>query len=134
MTERIKHFLEEHDQMARHLQIELLEVGEGRATARMTIRPFHLNSVGVVQGGAIFTLADYAFAAASNSHGQLALSISATITFMLAKSEGVLTAQAVEISRNPKLGVYDVKVTDEAGSLVAAFHGLVYRKKEPYGG
>lgn len=130
--EHIRQYLTEHDQLARHLEIELLEVGEGRARARMPIRPFHLNSVNVVHGGAIFTLADYVFAAASNSHGQLALSISASITFMLAKSDGALHAEAVELSRNPKLAIYDVKVTDDDGALVASFQGMVYRKKNPY--
>lgn len=130
--EHVKQYLNEHDQLARHLAIELLEVGPGRARARMPIQPFHLNSVNVVHGGAIFTLADYVFAAASNSHGQLALSISASIMFLLAKSEGALHAEAVEVSRNPKLATYDVRVTDDDGALVAHFQGMVYRKKDAY--
>lgn len=128
--EIVRKYFAEHDLMARHLQIELLEVGEGRARARMPIQTFHLNSAGVVHGGAIFTLADFTFAAASNSHGQLSLSISASIMFMIAKSEGALHAEAVEQSRNPKLATYEVRITDNDGALVATFHGMVYRKKE----
>src|SRR5690606_15864908 len=88
LMDHIKKYLSDHDLMAKHLGIELLEVGEGRARARMPIQSFHMNSANVVHGGAVFTLADFAFAAASNSHGQLALSISASIMFMMAKSEG----------------------------------------------
>ena len=59
------------DKFAINAGVELLEVGNGYAKARMEIKPAHLNGGGVCQGGAIFTLADLAFAAASNSHAQL---------------------------------------------------------------
>ncbi len=41
-----------------------------------------------------------------------------------------LTAEGREVSLNPKLGTYDVRVTDGEGDLVATFHGMVYRKKD----
>ena len=59
------------DRFATGIGIELLEVKEGYARARMEVSERHLNAAGVMQGGAIFTLADYAFAACSNSHGTL---------------------------------------------------------------
>ena len=58
-----------NDRFAARCGIELLAVSPGQARARMSLRPDHLNGLGSVQGGAIFTLADFAFAAASNSHG-----------------------------------------------------------------
>ena len=116
------------DRYAQHSGIELVEVGPGTATVRMTIADTHRNGVGMVHGGAIFTLADFAFAAASNSHGPVAVAINASISFVKAAMEGTLTATAEETSINPKLATYEVKVTDEAGDLVATFHGMVYRK------
>jgi acyl-CoA thioesterase len=84
-----------------------------------------------VQGGAIFTLADFAFAAASNSYGTVAVAINVSISFLKATSSGVLVAEAKETSRNPRLGTYTVDVRDESGDLVATFQGMVYRKKDP---
>ena len=118
------------DEFARRMGIELVDVAPGRARARLTVRPEHHNAVGLAQGGAIFTLADFAFAAASNSHGQMALGIQASISFLKGVPEGTLTAEAREISRSHKLAVYAVEVTDGQGQPVAAFQGTVYRKKD----
>jgi acyl-CoA thioesterase len=119
------------DQFAAHNNIELLEAGEGRAKARMTLRPHHWNALGTVQGGAMFTLADFCFAAACNSHGTVAVAIDANITFMKSVSAGTLYAEAREIAKNFKLGSYAVEVRNEQGDLIAQFQGLAYRKKEP---
>jgi acyl-CoA thioesterase len=96
----------------------------------LAIQPWHYNALGIVQGGAIFTLADYAFAAASNAHGTVAVGINVSITYMKPATTGVLTAKAREVALNPKLASYTVDVTDDAGELVAVFQGLVYRKKQ----
>jgi len=121
------------DAFARSLGVEVPEYGGGRATARLTVEPRHLNSAGTLHGGVIFSLADVAFAAASNSHGDLAVSIDAGISYFLAVSGGVVTAEAREVSRNPKLATYLIDVTDEAGRLVAHFRGTVYRKSAAIG-
>ena len=68
------------DRFAALAGVELLEVGEGRARARMLVTHDHLNGGGWCQGGALFTLADLAFAAAVNSHLQLTVSTSSNIT------------------------------------------------------
>ncbi len=121
------HFCE-RDKLARHLGIELLDVGAGRARARVKIQDFHLNGADRAHGGAIFTLADFAFAAASNSHGILAFSISATISIVKGVEPGAtLTADAEELSLNPKIATYIVTVRDDAGDVVALFQGTVYR-------
>lgn len=108
--------------------IELVGTSPGRATVKMTIRGDHLNSHGTVHGGAIFTLADAAFALASNSHGIPAAAINAHISFMTAVRTGTLVAEAEEYSLNPKLATYTVRVTDERGEKIAIFQGMVYRK------
>ena len=81
---------------------------------------YYLNfGAGTVQGGAIFTLADFAFAVASNSAGTVAVAINVSITFVKAASAGTLTAEAEEVSVNPKLGTYTVRVLDDTRALIA---------------
>ena len=128
-TEKIRLYFEQ-DLYAQRSGIDLLELREGYAKAAMKVEPYHLNAVGTVQGGAIFTLADLAFAAACNSHGTVAVAINVNISFVKAATRGTLVAEAKEVSRNPKLGSYTIHVTDDAGEIVAVFQGLAYRKKD----
>jgi len=124
----LKRFVE-NDRFAKHLGIKMLEWSRGRAKARMEIQDHHLNSAGTVHGGAIFALADAVFSAASNSHGTLAMAINVGISFFRALKNGALTAEANEVSLNPKLATYLVNVTDDDGNVIALFQGTVYRKK-----
>jgi acyl-CoA thioesterase len=119
-----------NDQFAARCDIELLSVSPGQAKAKMPLQPHHLNGYGTVQGGAIFTLADFTFAAASNSHGQVAVAVNANISFLKAAKTGVLWSEAKEVSKNFKLGTYTVEVKDDQGDLVALFQGMAYRKSE----
>jgi acyl-CoA thioesterase len=123
----------EQDAFARHIGVEVLEYGDGRATARLRVEPRHLNSAGTLHGGAIFSLADAAFSAAANSHGRLAASVDAGISYFVAVTGGVVTAEAREVSRGPKLATYLIDVTDDTGRLVAHFRGTVYRKSAVIG-
>ena len=122
-----------NDRFAEHSGIQLLDIAPGYAKAKMEIQDRHLNGVDVVHGGAIFTLADLAFAAASNSHGTVAVAINASIWFVKAGRQGTLYAEAKEVSRNPKLATYSIAVTDDSGETIARFEGMVYRKKDPIG-
>jgi hypothetical protein len=63
------------DRYAELSNIELLTAAPGHATAKMTLHPHHLNALKTVQGGAIFTLADFTFAVACNSHGTMAVAL-----------------------------------------------------------
>lgn len=126
----VRDFFNAEDKFARHIGAEILEVYPGRARARMEIQPHHRNGLGSVQGGAIFTLADFAFAAACNSHGTVAVALNVNIAFVKAVTEGVLIAEAEEIARGGKTGHYNVRVTDGHNQLVASFQGLAYRKKD----
>ncbi len=130
--DNLKKFVES-DRFAKHLSIEMLEYGGGKAKARMVIKDHHLNSAGMLHGGAIFSLADAVFSAASNSHGTLAVAINVSISFFKAVKSGILTANAEEASFNPRLATYLITVNDEAGSKIALFQGTVYRKKESIG-
>ena len=117
-----------NDAWAQEAGIELMEVSPGRAKVRMRIAGWHKNSHGTVHGGAIFTLADTAFALASNSHGIPAAAINASIFFVKAATSGTLYAVAEEFSQNPKIATYTVTVTDDHGDKIALFQGMVYRK------
>ena len=121
----------ERDRFAKENGIHVLEVRPGFARTQMTVEPRHLNSIGILQGGALFTLADLAFAVASNSHGVVAVACQADITWFKAVQSGLLTATAEEISRTRKLSTCLIRVTDENGELVALFKGLAYVKGTP---
>ena len=117
------------DRFAANAGAELLEIKEGYGRARMLITPEHLNGGGVCQGGAILTLADLAFAAAVNSHGVLTFSTSSNITYFKSVSQGYIYAEAREIVNHHRMPYAEVRVTDEAGELVAIFTSSGYRKQ-----
>lgn len=116
------------DALAGLLGIELLEMEPGYARAVMKVTPELLNGAGVTHGGAIFTLADVVFAAASNAHGPVALALNVNISFLRATPVGtVLTATAREDNLTRKTGLYRMEVKDASGRTVALAEGLVYR-------
>lgn len=119
------------DRWAATAGARLAEVREGYARVTMRLRPDHLNGVGVAQGGAVFTLADFAFAVASNSHGTVAVALDTSITFARAATAGVLTAEAREESVSRRVSVCTVRVTGGKGEVVALFRGTAFRKEEP---
>ena len=118
-----------HDEFARQNGIELVEIAEGYARTEVRIEPRHLNAGGSVQGGVLFTLADLAFAAATNSHGTLTVTSTANITFLRGTNTGIITAQAQELVNHHHLPFCEVRVTDDAGNLLAVFTASGYRKE-----
>ena len=124
----------EKDAFAKQLGIELVEVKPGRAKVRMRVGDEHRNSVGMVHGGVIFTLADYAFAVACNSYGTVAVAVNCHISYLRPPEGEALAAEAEEVSKSRRLGTYDVRVSDGEGNLVAVFRGMAYRKDEVIGG
>ena len=124
-------YFQQNDQFANHVGIKLLSAEKGKAKAMMKVEKRHLNSAHVLHGGALFTLADFVFAAASNSYGNIALSINANINFIKAVHGGAIYAEAEEISRSRKIATYSIKITDEVNEVVATMQGTVYRKSEP---
>jgi acyl-CoA thioesterase len=116
------------DEFARYVGCEIVEAAEGMAKVRMEIRPHHLNGVGLLHGGAIFTAADLAAAVAANSHGRVAVAVSCTVIYMKPASGKAIVATAREISRSRKIAAYEVNVVDEQScETVASFQGTAYR-------
>ncbi len=123
----IKKFFE-RDRFAHYVGIELIKVGAGFAVTRLELSEKHLNGLDLVQGGAIYTLADFAFAAATNSGGLATVGINTGITYFKAPRGKVITAEAKELEAGKKICGCDVNILDEDGSLVARFSGTGYRK------
>ncbi|WP_296121684.1 hotdog fold thioesterase [uncultured Bacteroides sp.] len=118
-----------NDHFAGKVGVELIEVKEGYSKARLVITEEHLNAGHRTQGGALFTLADLALAAAANSHGALALSLSSSITFLRGSGPGdTLYAEARERYVGRTTGYYQIDVTNQEGKLIATFESSVFRK------
>ena len=121
-----------NDSFSQWLGVDVLEVREGYARIKMTVREEMLNGHRVAHGGISFSLADSAFAFASNSHGQKAVSIETSINHIKPIFEGdelVATAEKESISKS--LGQYIVRVTRN-NELVGLFKGVVFRKNEQW--
>ena len=121
----------ENDRFANMVGLKIEEVKPGYARVSLTVEDRHLNSLDITQGGAIFTLADTAFALASNSHGQTAVALNLSINFVKATKLGtVLSAIAQEDKITRSTGLYRIEVCDQTGELVSLAEGLVFRKQE----
>lgn len=127
----LKHHFE-NDRFAASSGMRLVELRPGYAKTSLEIQDRHLNNVGTVQGGAIFTLADFAFGAAAKTGGKVAVALNTTLSFLKAARSGTLQAEATEVSRSRKLSTCTVRVTNDAGELVALFQGTAYVKDEPF--
>ena len=118
------------DRFAGYVGIDLEDAAPGSAKASLKIQEKHLNGVGLVHGGAIFTLADFVFAVASNAHGRVSLSTDVHISYLRSARTGFLHAEAKEVSLNEKLAHYLIEITDDSNHKIAVMHGTAYRKKE----
>ncbi len=104
--------------------MELVNCTPGCATMRMQVREQHLNGLRICHGGFIFTLADSTFAFACNSHNKVAVAAGASIEFLKPGQLGdVLTCVGQEQSLSGRHGIYDVKVSNQHGEVVAMFRG-----------
>jgi len=120
------------DAYAKLLGVELVSVEEGHAVARMELAEHHLNFMGGVHGGAIFSLADVAFAAASNSEGHKAVAIHLAIDFLSAPGDTpYLEADVRKVARAGRTVHYDMRVTNSEGDLVGVCSGWSYHTDRP---
>jgi acyl-CoA thioesterase len=104
--------------------LELLSCEPGRAVMRMTVRAEMLNGHEICHGGMIFTLADSTFAFACNSHNKVTVASGCSIEFLKpARAGDVLTCEGVEQLLQGRYGIYDMKVSNQRGEIVAMFRG-----------
>ncbi|MGH6627767.1 MAG: hydroxyphenylacetyl-CoA thioesterase PaaI [Burkholderiaceae bacterium] len=106
------------------MQMELVACEPGRAVMRMTVREPMLNGHRICHGGLIFTLADSTFAFACNSRNKVTVAAGCSIEFLKPGQLGdVLTCEGLEQSLQGRHGIYDMKVSNQRGELVALFRG-----------
>ena len=111
------------DDASKGLGMELVEIRSGQATLKMTVKPYMVNGQRIAHGGFIFTLADSAFAFACNTHNERVVAAEGNISFIRPGKLGdVLVANAREISRSGRSGIYDVRVTAN-DVVIAEFRG-----------
>ena len=112
------------DEASKWLGMELEEVRPGYARMAMAVTERMVNAQKLCHGGLIFALADSSFGFACNAHNQRAVAASCSIEFLRpAAMHERLVAEATEVARAGRSGVYDVRVTNRAGELVALFRG-----------
>ncbi len=127
LKEIIDHLLSK-DRFSAWLGIEILAISQGTCKISMIIRDEMLNGFGIVHGGVTFAFADSALAIASNSHNKLSVALETSMSFTApVKSGDQLTAEASEISKTNKIGVYNILITNQDRVTVGVFKGTVYR-------
>jgi acyl-CoA thioesterase len=128
LAEQVGAQLYKRDTAAHMLGIQLDAIGPGFARMSMPVRSDMLNGHGILHGGFTFSLADTAFAYACNSRNHKTVALACHISFVAPGHEGdVLVAVAQEQASAGKTGVYDIKITNQNGTVVAVFRGNSYR-------
>ncbi len=117
------------DQFAKHIQAEIIEIQPGFAKVKLKVQKHFLNGVETVHGGVIFSLADYAFALASNTSAEIGVAINVNIQFTKAAFLGdELTAESRMISRSQRLGAFSGCVMNQKQEILAQFNAMAYFK------
>ena len=126
MYDRILKFFNDNDHFAKENGMVITRLGEGTSEAVLTATDRHINGMGIIMGGALFTLSDFAFAAAIHTFGLRAVGMNTTTAF-LKPGKGApgakFTARATLVSKTRRTGVFDVNVYDEDNRLLA--HSLM---------
>ena len=129
----IFHKMYDNDPFSKWLGAELVSVGDGVCSLRMTVRAEMLNGFGVAHGGITFSLADSTFAFACNARGRHTVSIHCTVEHVAPVFEGdVLVSEAREEHLGKSISNYAITVTKQDGSPVAFFRGVAYRKQREW--
>ena len=117
--EKLKDFLNAKDHFCKENGMRIVSISDGRAEAEMTVTEHHLNGMRAVQGGALFTLADFATAAAINSFGVAAVSMSASVSFIRPVLDLTnLTAVAKLVNKGKTTAILDVDVFSKNGKII----------------
>jgi acyl-CoA thioesterase len=118
----------ENDRFAALVGLELVKVEPGYAVVNLEVSDKHLNGVNIIQGGVIFTLADFAFAAAANACGQITVGINANISYFQVSKGKTLIAEAKEVAVSQKISNYNVDVFNENKDYIARMSITGYKK------
>jgi acyl-CoA thioesterase len=128
LAERAAEALLGNDAASKMLGMHLVAVRPGYAKLTMQIRPDMVNGHRICHGGLIFALADSAFAVSCNSYNESTVAAAAAIDFLAPALEGdELSAEATELWRSGRSGLYEIIVTNQRGERVALFRGRSQR-------
>jgi acyl-CoA thioesterase len=128
LAERAAAALFGRDRASQALGMRISGVKPGWARVVMRVRPDMVNGHGVCHGGLVFALGDSAFAFACNSHNEATVAAAATIDYLAAAREGdELTAEATELWRTRRNGIYEIVISNQRGERIALFRGRSYR-------
>jgi acyl-CoA thioesterase len=126
--EEVLKIMLEKDRFSEWLGLKIDEHRKGYCKLHFTVTDIMLNGFENIHGGILFSAADSAFAFACNSHGIITVALDVTISFTRpVKSGELLTVEAIEVHLGNKIGIYDIRTTNEKGELVALFKGTAYR-------
>jgi acyl-CoA thioesterase len=103
--------------------VVLIDADQDYAVCSMRLEERHYNAGGAVQGGAIFTLADTAFAVACNSRENLTVAINNNISFLKSTRGDTLIATARLVSASKRVCTYDIEVKDNLGEPISRMTG-----------
>lgn len=122
----IVEFMLSNDAYSKALSMHLMRIDRGLCILSMTVDETMVNGFNIAHGGISYALADSAMAFASNAYGLQCVSIESSISHLKKVEVGdVLTAACTELSRNQKIGIYEVDITNQSGLRVAHFKGTV---------
>ncbi|MDE5582353.1 MAG: PaaI family thioesterase [Ruminococcus sp.] len=119
----------EKDRFATEMGAVIDEIGDCYAKVSLTINEHHKNAVGGVMGGVYFTLADFAFAVASNWQKAGTVSITSDISFIGVPKTDRLIAETQLIKNGRTTCCYNVSITDDIGTPVSAVKIVGFHKQ-----
>ena len=126
-------FMYHNDPFSMWLGIDRVAHGPGSCVLSMKVRQEMLNGFDIGHGGITYSLSDSALAFASNSHGRKCVSVETSISHTNPIKQGdTLTATAKEKSITNKIGIYEVEVVNQQGTIVSLFRGTVYRTSQEW--
>ena len=116
------------DRFTEWLGLQVIEIREGYCKLQYRVNEEMMNGFNSIHGGVLFAAADSAFAFACNSYGIITIALDVSISFTKPVKTGeLLIVEAVEIFLGNKIGIYDIRTTNENAELVALFKGTAYR-------
>ncbi|MDR1053181.1 MAG: PaaI family thioesterase [Planctomycetaceae bacterium] len=109
---------------------EILDARPGYAKTSLKIESKHHNAVGIVQGGVLFTLGDFAAAIASHvGQNETLVAVECNIAYLKPVGQGVIYSEAKKIAESKSLSYYESDITNESGDLLAKFHCRLFRRQ-----
>jgi acyl-CoA thioesterase len=131
LAKKVVNKMMELDYFSQWMGVEVIEVKQGYSKIKMILRKEMLNGFGIAHGGITFALADSAFAFACNSDGKITVALDVSISFpKAAKENDTLVAEAKQVNKTNRTGLYLIEVKNQKEELVALFKGTCYKTEK----